>query len=78
MELTLWCDLEFENLLTLEFLRRWGFPLLDGGTVRLPRIVGQGKVLEIVLTGRKVLADECYKMGFCEYLVEDGISRQKS
>ncbi len=80
MELALWCDfrvMEKSSYLGV-YCRRWGIPLLDGGTVRLPRIVGQGKALEIVLTGRKVKADECEKIGLCEYVVEDGNSRKKA
>jgi enoyl-CoA hydratase len=45
------------------YCRRWGVPLIDGGTVRLPRIVGQGRALEIILTGRKVPAEECLNIG---------------
>lgn len=54
------------------YCRRWGVPLLDGGTVRLPRLVGEGKALEIAMTGRKVPADECYRIGLCERLVPEG------
>ena len=53
-------------------------PLIDGGTVRLPRIVGQGRAMEIILTGRQVKADECERLGLCEYVVEDGFSRDKA
>ena len=60
------------------YCRRWGVPLIDGGTVRLPKIVGQGRALEITLTGRKVMANECEKIGLCEYVVEDEKSRQKA
>jgi len=51
---------------------------VDGGTVRLPRIVGQRRALEIILTGRKVPAEECERIGLCEYIVEDGLSREKA
>ena len=54
------------------YCRRWGIPLIDGGTVRLPRLVGQGKALEITMTGRKVPADECYRIGLCEKVVPEG------
>jgi len=54
------------------YCRRWGIPLLDGGTVRLPRLVGQGKALEITMTGRKVTAEECYRIGLCEKVVPEG------
>jgi enoyl-CoA hydratase len=80
MELALWCDfrvMEKSSYLGV-YCRRWGIPLLDGGTVRLPRIVGQGRALEITLTGRKVMSDECHSIGLCEYIVEDGSSREKA
>ena len=54
------------------YCRRWGIPLIDGGTVRLPRLVGQGRALEITLTGRKVPAEECLAIGLCEKVVADG------
>ena len=57
---------------------RWGIPLIDGGTVRLPRLVGQGRALEIILTGRKVAAEECARIGLCEYVTADGQARQKA
>ena len=80
MELALWCDFRImeESSYLGVFCRRWGIPLIDGGTVRLPRIVGQGRALEIVLTGRKVMAEECFKLGLCEYVVKDGKSREKA
>src|SRR2546425_55539 len=55
---------------------RWGVPLIDGGTVRLPRIVGMGRALEIILTGRKVPAEEALRIGACEQVVADGESRR--
>ncbi len=60
------------------YCRRWGVPLIDGGTVRLPRIVGQGRALEIILTGRKVPARECLSMGLCEYVTPKGGARAKA
>jgi len=51
-------------------------PLIDGGTVRLPRIVGMGRALEIILTGRKVPAEEALRIGACEHVVPDGRSRE--
>jgi len=54
------------------YCRRWGIPLIDGGTVRLPRLVGLGKALEITMTGRKVGAEECYRIGLCERVVPEG------
>jgi enoyl-CoA hydratase len=56
--------------------RRWGVPLTDGGTVRLPRLVGEGRALELIMTGRKVGADECLRIGFCEKVVPKGQARQ--
>ena len=58
------------------FCRRWGVPLVDGGTVRLPRIVGMGRALEIILTGRKVPAEEALRIGACEHVVPDGKCRE--
>lgn len=77
MELAMWCDIRVmsETAYFGVFCRRWGIPLLDGGTVRLPRLVGQGKALEIAMTGRKVPADECYQIGLCEKVVAEGKAR---
>jgi enoyl-CoA hydratase len=78
MELALWCDLRVmeESAYMGVYCRRWGVPLIDGGTVRLPRIVGRGRALDIILTGRKVPADECFRIGLCERLVAHGKSRE--
>src|SRR5437016_1247301 len=78
MELALWCDFRvMENSAYFGvYCRRWGVPLIDGGTVRLPRIVGMGRALEIILTGRKLPAEECLRIGACEHVVADGASRQ--
>src|SRR5215468_7596283 len=80
MELGLWCDFRVmaEDAYFGVYCRRWGVPLIDGGTVRLPRIVGLGRALEIILTGRKVPADECLKIGLCEYVVANGRVRAKA
>jgi enoyl-CoA hydratase len=77
MELALWCDIRImeQSAYLGVYCRRWGVPLIDGGTVRLPRLVGQGRALEIILTGRKVPAEECVQIGACESLVPDGTSR---
>jgi enoyl-CoA hydratase len=77
MELALWCDLRVmaETAYIGVYCRRWGVPLIDGGTVRLPRLVGQGRALDIILTGRKVTAEECYRIGACERLAPDGQAR---
>lgn len=80
MELGLWCDFRVmaEDAYFGVYCRRWGVPLIDGGTVRLPRIVGQGRALEIILTGRKVPADECMRIGLCEYITPSGGAREKA
>jgi len=77
MELALWCDLRVMEASAFMgvYCRRWGVPLIDGGTVRLPRIVGRGRALDIILTGRKVPAEECFRIGLCERLVAEGESR---
>ena len=54
------------------FCRRWGVPLIDGGTVRLPRIVGRGRALDMILTGRSVTADEAQRIGLADRIVPDG------
>ena len=80
MELGLWCDFRVmaQDSYFGVYCRRWGVPLIDGGTVRLPRIVGQGRALEIILTGRKVPADECLSLGLCEYVTSKGGARDKA
>ncbi len=76
-ELALWCDVRVleRSAYFGVYCRRWGVPLIDGGTVRLPRIVGTGRALEIILTGRKVPAEEALRIGACEQVVPDGESR---
>jgi enoyl-CoA hydratase len=78
MELALWCDLRVmeETAYMGVYCRRWGVPLIDGGTVRLPRIVGRGRALDIILTGRKVPAEECFRIGLCERIAPPGKSRE--
>ena len=80
MELALWADFRVmeESAYMGVYCRRWGIPLIDGGTVRLPRLVGQGRAMEIILTGRKVPAEECARIGLCEYIVPDGEARTKA
>lgn len=77
MELAMWCDVRVmaETAYFGVFCRRWGITLMDGGTVRLPRLVGQGRALEIAMTGRKVPSKECFQIGLCERIVSDGNAR---
>jgi enoyl-CoA hydratase len=77
MELALWCDLRVmeQSAYMGVYCRRWGVPLIDGGTVRLPRIVGRGTALDIIHTGRKVPAEECLRIGLCERLAPDAECR---
>lgn len=74
LELALWCDMRVaaESAVFGVYCRRWGVPLIDGGTVRLPRIVGQGRALDMILTGRAVAADEAQRIGLADRLVPDG------
>jgi len=76
-ELALWCDLRVMETSAYfgVYCRRWGIPLIDGGTVRLPRLVGQGRALDIILTGRKVTAAEALHIGACDRVVPEGESR---
>ncbi len=80
MELALWCDIRVmeERAFMGVYCRRWGIPLIDGGTIRLPRLVGEGRAMDLILTGRKVEADEALRIGLCEYLVPDGEARAKA
>lgn len=78
LELALWCDLRVAEASAQfgVFCRRWGVPLIDGGTVRLPRIIGQGRAMEMILTGRAVPAREALAWGLCNRVVPDGQSRK--
>jgi enoyl-CoA hydratase len=74
VELALWCDLRIatpQSTFGL-FERRWGVPLVDGGTQRLPRIVGIGRALELILTGRPVEAEEAHRIGLVNEIAEPG------
>ena len=79
-EIALWCDLRVmeETAYFGVYCRRWGVPLIDGGTVRLPRIVGRGRALDLILTGRKVTAEEALRINLCEHVVPDGQARQRA
>jgi len=74
LELALMCDLRVaaRGAVFGVFCRRWGVPLIDGGTVRLPRLVGMGRALDLILTGRPVAADEALAMGLANRVVDDG------
>jgi len=78
LELALWCDLRVaESDATLGvFCRRWGVPLIDGGTVRLPRLIGESRAMDLILTGRPVPAVEAYEMGLVNRLVPPGTARE--
>jgi enoyl-CoA hydratase len=73
LELALWCDLRVAAASAVfgVYCRRWGVPLIDGGTVRLPRIVGQGRALDMILTGRPIAADEAQRIGLADRVVPD-------
>ncbi len=74
LELALWCDLRVaeEGAVFGVFCRRWGVPLIDGGTVRLPRLIGMSRALDMVLTGRAVSAREAFDMGLVNRVVAVG------
>lgn len=74
LEMALWCDLRIAGADAVFgcFERTWGVPLVDGGTQRLPRIVGMGRALEMILTGRAVPAQEAYSIGLANRVVEEG------
>lgn len=74
MELALWCDLRVmeRSAYMGVYCRRFGVPLIDGGTVRLPRIVGHGRAMDLILTGRQIEASECLDWGLATRLCDDG------
>ncbi|MEU6414824.1 crotonase/enoyl-CoA hydratase family protein [Microbispora sp. NPDC046933] len=74
LELAVWCDLRVaaEDAVFGVFCRRWGVPLIDGGTVRLPRLIGTGRALDLILTGRAVPAREALEMGLVTRVVPPG------
>ena len=80
LELALWCDLRVveSDAVFGVFCRRWGVPLIDGGTVRLPQIVGLGRALDLILTGRAVEADEALAIGLATRVVEPGQARAEA
>jgi enoyl-CoA hydratase len=74
LELAVWCDLRVaaRDAVFGVYCRRWGVPLCDGGTIRLPRLIGQSHALDMILTGRGVSGDEALRMGLANRLVEPG------
>jgi enoyl-CoA hydratase len=74
LELALWCDLRVaaNDAVFGVFCRRWGVPLMDGGTVRLPRLIGMSNALDMILTGRGVSGDEALRMGLANRITEPG------
>ena len=78
LELALWCDLRVveEDAVFGVFCRRWGVPLIDGGTVRLPRLIGMGHAMDLILTGRAVSAQEALAIGLVKRVVPKGSARQ--
>jgi enoyl-CoA hydratase len=80
LELALWCDLRVveEGAVMGVFCRRWGVPLIDGGTVRLPRLIGHSHAMDMILTGRGVDATEAYAMGLANRVVPKGQARQRA
>jgi enoyl-CoA hydratase len=79
-ELALWCDLRIveEDAVMGVFNRRWGIPLIDGGTVRLPAVIGLGRALDLIMTGRPVDAREAFSIGLANRVVARGQARQEA
>jgi len=77
LELAAWCDLRVAEADAMfgVFCRRWGVPLIDGGTLRLPRLIGESRALDMILTGRAVHADEALAIGLVNRVVPSGESR---
>lgn len=80
LELALWCDLRVaeENAVLGVFCRRFGVPLIDGGTIRLPRLIGHGRAMDLILTGRPVSAEEALSMGLVNRVVARGRARAEA
>ncbi len=80
LELALWCDLRVaeEDAVFGVFCRRWGVPLIDGGTVRLPRLIGQSRAMDMILTGRPVDAAEAHAIGLANRVVPKGQAREQA
>jgi len=80
LELAAWCDLRVaaEDAVFGVFCRRWGIPLMDGGTIRLVRLIGHSHALDLILTGRGVSGEEALRMGLANRLVEPGAARAEA
>ncbi len=80
LELAIWCDLRVieESAVFGVFCRRFGVPLIDGGSVRLPRLIGMGRALDLILTGRPVESEEALAIGLANRVVPDGQSRPQA
>ena len=74
LELAVWCDLRVaaRDAVFGVYCRRWGVPLVDGGTIRLPRLIGQSRAMDMILTGRGISGEEAFAMGLANRLVEPG------
>jgi enoyl-CoA hydratase len=80
MELSLWCDMRVmeKDAIFGVFCRRFGVPLIDGGTQRLPRLIGMSRAMDLILTGRPVNADEALQIGLANRVVETGTAREEA
>ena len=80
LELACWCDLRIaeDNAVFGVFCRRWGVPLMDGGTVRLARLIGASHALDMILTGRPVSASEAHRMGLANEVVKNGQAKDRA
>jgi enoyl-CoA hydratase len=80
LELALWCDMRVaeEDAVLGVYCRRWGVPLIDGGTVRLPRLIGMGHAMDMILTGRGVGTEEALRMGLINRIVPKGTARAEA
>jgi enoyl-CoA hydratase len=80
LELAVWCDLRVaaSDAVLGVFCRRWGVPLIDGGTVRLPRLIGESRAMDLILTGRPVRADEAERIGLVNRVVVPGTARAEA
>jgi len=80
LELALWCDLRVveKNAIFGVFCRRFGVPLIDGGTIRLPRLIGLSNALDMILTGRPITAEEAFRMGLANRVVDVDKSREEA